>query len=229
MIWLSDLPSDAESQRLAALLNSDPTLANAYRCMRGLFSSQEVKKLLQFWGLSVEVDVPVASSLMRRSQSFGDGEGSDYTAAEIASLELHHYMSGQLLRDADVFAMAHGVEMRLPMVDPQLFAAVSRVPPAPRFGGGKRLLQLATPELDPLLRSVPKRGFSFPFQRWFDDRAGPLATAMNQASPLACAGGIDTLPWQRRWALMVLGSWLSTSMSRSFNCTGPRAATGANS
>lgn len=221
--------SNAEPQRLAAFLNSDPTLANAYRCLRGLFSPQEVKKLLQFWGLSVEVDVPVTSSLMRGSQSFGDGEGSDHPAAEIASLELHHYMSGQLLRDADVFAMAHGVEMRLPMVDPQLFAAVSRVPPALRFGGGKRLLQLATPELDPLLGSVPKRGFSFPFQRWLDDRAGPLATAMNQASPLACAEGIDTRPWQRRWALMVLGSWLSTSMGCTFNCTGPRAATGANS
>ncbi len=37
-----------------------------------------------------------------------------------------YYVSGQLLRDADLFAMANRVALSLPMVDPQLLAAVKR-------------------------------------------------------------------------------------------------------
>ena len=212
--------SNAESQRLAAFLDSVPTLANAYLCLRGLFSPPEVKELLQFWGLSTDVECPVNASLTGVSQPLGGGEDNDHQADQIASLELHHYMSGQLLRDTDVFAMAHGVELRLPMVDPHLFAAVKCVPPALRFGNSKRLLRLATPELDRLLQSVPKRGFSLPFQPWLDDRDGPLSIAMNLASPPACPQGIDMRPWQRRWALMVLGWWLSRYMGVTFDGTG---------
>lgn len=223
---------NAESQRLAAFLDSVPTLSNAYRCLRGLFSPQEVRKLLQFWGLSAEGECPINASLSGVSPLHGSGEDTDDQADQIASLELHHYMSGQLLRDTDSFAMAHGVELRLPMVDPLLFAAVKRIPPALRFGGSrgdKRLLRLATPELDPVLKSVPKRGFSLPFQPWLDDRHGPFSTAMNLASPLACPEGIDTRPWQRRWGLTVLGWWISTYMGVTFDGTGQRPATGARS
>jgi hypothetical protein len=60
--------------------------------------------------------------------------------------------------------LVKGSSIWLTRDNPLLFTAVKRVPPVLRFGNSKRLLRLATPELNRLLPSVPKSGFSLPFQ-----------------------------------------------------------------
>ena len=49
--------------------------------------------------------------------------GSD--VARVCALESAHYMRNQLLRDADWAGMAHGVEIRVPLVDVTLLRSLA--------------------------------------------------------------------------------------------------------
>jgi asparagine synthase (glutamine-hydrolysing) len=74
-------------------------------------------------------------------------------------------MRGQLLRDADWAGMAHGVEIRTPLVDATLFRQVGR--------GGFTKRQMAETPLKPLPHEVlnrPKSGFFVPVQEWLGAR-----------------------------------------------------------
>ncbi|MCP9818863.1 asparagine synthase (glutamine-hydrolyzing) [Synechococcus sp. Cruz-9H2] len=202
----------AESQRLAGFLGGAASIDSAYRCLRGLFAPPEVQALLESWGLG-EAAATASLSVEPHTQcNILEHKPAPHVCERIACLESSHYMAGQLLRDADVFAMAHGVELRLPMVDPALVAVVARLPWEQRFGPGKELLRRAVPELDPLLGNCAKRTFSFPFQRWLDSPDGGFAETFSRLPSLPVPETVDTHPWQRRWALMTLGWWMSTHL-----------------
>ena len=47
---------------------------------------------------------------------------------QVSRLELAGYMAHMLLRDSDVFSMANGIEIRVPLLDHELVAAVVRLP-----------------------------------------------------------------------------------------------------
>lgn len=202
----------AESQKLAAFLGGSASLRSAYRCLRGLFAPVEVQALLESWGLgeAAATALPMVESCIPWSAL--EHEPSAHPSERIACLESSHYMAGQLLRDADGFAMAQGVEIRLPMVDPVLVGMVARLPWQQRFGPGKELLRRAVPELDPLLGNRAKQTFTFPFQHWLDSADGVFAETFNGLPSLPVPETVDTHPWQRRWALMTLGWWLSTHL-----------------
>jgi asparagine synthase (glutamine-hydrolysing) len=88
----------------------------------------------------------------------------------ISALELTAYMRYMLLRDSDVFSMAHGLELRVPLLDHELVSAVASLP-----GSWKRsssapkplLVDAVGPRLPSRVRSVRKRGFTFPWAEWF--------------------------------------------------------------
>ena len=44
----------------------------------------------------------------------------------VSRLEITRYMRNQLLRDSDVMSMACGIELRVPFLDSELFATMSR-------------------------------------------------------------------------------------------------------
>ena len=159
---LAQRPSHRQ-QRLAAFLLGPATTAAAYRCQRCLFAPNEVKLLLQHWQL--ENDGPIFEPTAVVCSSLAD---------EIAWLESRNYMGQQLLRDSDVFSMAHGLELRLPLVDTQLLADIAGIPATQRLASGKKLLQAAVPEILERLPPVTKRGFSFPFQNWFELPNSPM-------------------------------------------------------
>ena len=86
--------------------------------------------------------------------------------AKVAALEMAWYMRNQLLRDADWAGMAHGLEIRVPLVDVELFARLSGAI-ARGQGPGKQAMA-ATP-LKPLPEQVlnrPKSGFFVPVRAW---------------------------------------------------------------
>jgi asparagine synthase (glutamine-hydrolysing) len=148
------------------------------------------------------------------------GDGDDPTR-----LELSNYLLNTLLRDADVMSMAHGVELRVPMLDRGLVESVASLPPELKLERGeiKPLLVAAVPELPPSVRRAKKEGFDLPFERWL---AGPLratveATLLSPAELRRC--GLDPQSVQsvwrrflrrrdrpsayRVWALHALVSW----------------------
>src|SRR5262249_58754564 len=67
--------------------------------------------------------------------------GPESPHASVARLESRLYLQSQLLRDIDVMAMAHGLEVRVPFVDHVLLPTVlPRLGIHPRLLRGKRLL-----------------------------------------------------------------------------------------
>jgi asparagine synthase (glutamine-hydrolysing) len=116
----------------------------------------------------------------------------------VSFLELSRYMRNQLLRDSDVFSMAHGLELRVPFVDIRLFRTLATVPAAVRLRHGKKLLIEAVPEIPLWVRDQAKRGFRFPFQEWMhEDFADILASVERRTT-------VPLVTWYRRWALAAM-------------------------
>jgi asparagine synthase (glutamine-hydrolysing) len=165
----------------------------------------------------VRPSTPMATSAAAKwpPRSFGA-----MTAAEAAA-----YLQAMLLPDADTFSMALSVELRVPFVDPHVFAAsLARHGNAHR-SPGKAAIGAALD--DPYLRYLAakaKRGFSVPMGSWL---AGPLAPALHAASdpgaPVwsvvdrAAARRAGLVPlraggrWAEAWAFAALNAWLETA------------------
>ena len=200
--------SSAGSQRMAALLAGAPNLAAIHRCYRSIFTPAEICALMTGWGIpAAEHDVQDLGAAEDRSG--GADEGAFPTDLDrLAWLETANFLGNRLLRDADVFGMASSVEVRVPFSDATLFDALAPISAAIRLAPGKALLKRAVPELPEWLTAAPKRGFTFPFEDWFDDgdvrSGGFLASRRLPSVPPS----LDLRHWHRRWSLMVLGEWL---------------------
>jgi asparagine synthase (glutamine-hydrolysing) len=195
-----------QRRRLAAFLQGPASVEAAHACLRGIFAPQELRILLERWGLPLP-SLPalpgdaVAEVLQERDRFPSEAD-------RIAWLESTTYMGQQLLRDSDTYSMAHGLELRLPFVDAHLFRELSGIPSSIRLAAGKQLLRDAVPALHGVLPPAPKQGFTFPFAAWFDQPGTPLrpGAAANPLPPLPA--DLDISPWARRWGLMVLNHWL---------------------
>jgi asparagine synthase (glutamine-hydrolysing) len=147
-----------------------------YLFLRGHFTPYEIAKQLdasekEIWQLLE--DMPVYPMLY---------DTADKNRA--SWMEFNVYMQNQLLRDADVMSMAHGVEIRVPFLDDQLIRWTLRMKPAIKFKNGlpKQFLIDCFNDLIPEpVWNRPKMGFSFPFERWLTQSA-LVAEWMNQSS-----------------------------------------------
>jgi len=92
--------------------------------------------------------------------------------AKVAALEMVWYMRNQLLRDADWAGMAHGLEIRVPLVDVELLSALGG---AIAHGHGPTKQAMAATPAKPLPEEVlrrPKSGFFVPVRDWMEG-SGP--------------------------------------------------------
>lgn len=195
--------------------------AEAYRTQRGLFLRDEIDAmagpaLRDGWrDAAGRVDVCTRERL--------SAVGNESAVAAVARMESRLYMCSQLLRDIDVMAMRHGLEVRVPFVDHVLASAVWPAAGAhPALLRRKRLLSetLARP-LPPGIADAPKRGFTLPFARWMK---GPLAPLVRDgldrlARAAVIAPGVPDavwaawqrgqITWARPWGLAVLGHFVA--------------------
>ncbi len=192
----SPLGSSHKTQRLAALLESPPSLGGAYGCFRGLFTPREARRLLEHWGLSRGSTPGNLPPPCDPPHHLKERDG-------VAWLEGTRYLRNQLLPDSDVMSMASALELRIPLVDARLQSQLAPIDADIRLAEGKGLLREAVPELPSWFTQRPKQGFRFPFQLWLDDPAAPLPLRL-PATP----DSLDLRPWYRRWSLMVLAHWL---------------------
>jgi asparagine synthase (glutamine-hydrolysing) len=121
--------------------------------------------------------------------------GSD--VGRVCALESLNYMKNQLLRDADWAGMAHGLEIRPPLVDIGLLRDLAPCIPALRPGAGKAA-QAAAPRT-PLPAEVAgraKTGFSVPTGAWMAEVVGRGAGGRPPPKGLA----------SRQWARKVFGA-----------------------
>jgi asparagine synthase (glutamine-hydrolysing) len=148
------------SPKYAGLLEYGGTYGGAYLLRRGLYMPWELPDFLD--GDLVRQGWEELQTLARLEETI---EGVKSGAQKVSALELSWYMRNQLLRDADWAGMAHSLEIRVPLVDVQLFREV-----APMTGAGvisKRVMAQAPAK--PLPAKVigrRKTGFSIPVRDW---------------------------------------------------------------
>lgn len=141
----------------------------------------------------------------------------------VSAWEMRTYMTDVLLRDSDVFSMAHGLELRVPFVDVPLVEWWWRQPLAVRHDPlrPKGALADAVSDIVPeVIRTRSKRGFTLPLARWMQAELRPFLEESFSASSLArCpwldgsavqshwrefAGGRAPANWARVWTLAML-------------------------
>jgi asparagine synthase (glutamine-hydrolysing) len=140
--------------------------AGAYLLRRALFLPHELTQVMD--ADVVREGLRRLRPLKRLSASLAPDPGSD--VARIAVLESTQYMRNQLLRDADWAGMAHGVEIRVPLVDSMLLESLAPVIGQIKPGEGK--VALAGAPSRPLPQEIvarAKTGFGVPTGAWARD------------------------------------------------------------
>jgi asparagine synthase (glutamine-hydrolysing) len=87
--------------------------------------------------------------------------------AKVSILESSRYMRNQLLRDSDWAAMAHSLEIRVPLVDSVVVERLAGLAATGRFQFGKEVLaEVLTSGLPAGVAGRPKTGFTVPLWQW---------------------------------------------------------------
>lgn len=144
---------------------------------------------------------------------------------DVLALDLQTYLPGSVLTKVDRASMAHGLEVRPPMLDNLMIDFALSLPASVRMAGGKSkaLLKRAASGLIPDdVIHRKKKGFAIPLARWL---AGPIRSRVQDvidSSPLWDIGLLDRrvfAEWLRQhldraadrsrplWAAIVLDHW----------------------
>ncbi len=159
------------SPKTAGLLEYGGSYGHAYLLRRALMMSWELER-----ELTGVMDPDMIARGLRElhvTQHLEDCQRPiDGPKRKVAALEMCWYMRSQLLRDADWAGMAHGVEIRVPLVDPVLFDGLA-MSIGTDDGPDKQAMAsaLKTPLPEAVLRR-PKSGFFVPVRDWLqgDDK-----------------------------------------------------------
>ena len=149
------------SPKYAGLFEYGTEYAGAYLLRRGLFMPWEIAEIL---GPDMARAGWRALAPMARLETTLDRIASP--RLRVSALETAWYMRNQLLRDADWAGMAHSVEIRVPLVDIDLFRTV-----LPLLAGSHPPTKLdmansPAKALPPEILARPKTGFGVPVRDW---------------------------------------------------------------
>jgi asparagine synthase (glutamine-hydrolysing) len=202
---------------------SNGSITEAFRTQRALFLPEELATIAGPALKDPVVRAQVENDLGQTERALLGAPGAETPAASVARLESRLYLQSQLLRDTDVMAMAHGLEVRTPFVDHELIGTVWPTLGAhPSMMIGKRLLHSTLDR--PLPQAVvrhPKQGFTLPFAAWMRGALGPVV--QDGMNALAREGWVapdapsrvwtewqnGQVHWSRPWGLALLGAFLT--------------------
>ena len=154
------------NRKLAVLALSNGRLIHPYFLSRMLFTPYQRDGLLQ---RSDEREVDRANQPLRESLSRTRLLDS---VNRVSYLETRCYMLNTLLRDSDFMSMAHGLEIRVPLIDHRVAELVFTVPGPWKLDSDdpKHLLVTALQGALPTgIVRRRKRGFTLPFEHWLRD------------------------------------------------------------
>jgi asparagine synthase (glutamine-hydrolysing) len=206
-LWMN---GSTRRSKLWDLIGSDLSACSVYRISRRLFAPDEIRAL-------VPNSCPGEESSCALNVD---------PINVIAEHELTGYMTHTLLRDTDQMSMAHGLEIRVPFIDPVVVSHVMRLPGKWKVEKNRPkalLLDTVGNLLPDEIWHRPKMGFTLPFSRWM---TSALAPELNQvfSNPGSFSKlGIESSyarrvwsvfqsnprdePWSRSWALYALKRW----------------------
>jgi len=209
--------SSDRNHKLSALATANGRLVHPYFLSRMLFAPAQLGGLIHSQEGWLRAHAPLQQAL--------DCTGQMDAINRVSYLEIRCYMLNTLLRDSDVMSMAHGLEIRVPLIDQTLATGLLSIP-------GRRKLTGRTPK--PLLvgavrAELPdeiiyrrKRGFTLPFEHWLKHEMRQEVEQSIHAIPEGPLGAVldrgavkqvwtDFLEgrtsWSRPWSLHVLQRW----------------------
>jgi len=220
-------PANDQNRKLIALSRNGGGIVHPYFLSRMLFTLEQQNQLLPAMETNsaafLRAQKPLTESLSRAL-------GLD-PVNRVSYLEARCYMLNTLLRDSDFMSMAHGLEVRVPLIDHRLARRILALP-------GSWKLDSRTPK--PLLVGAldgrlpeqivhrRKRGFTLPFEHWLRDALRPM---VEDNLRKIGDGVLRTLiservvrsvwqdflegrtSWSRPWSLYVLQCWCQRHLS----------------
>jgi asparagine synthase (glutamine-hydrolysing) len=207
--------TDLRAEKVGVMLNNATPALGAYVASRTLFGDRHVRALMGH-------AYPSANG---RDGADSVEESRYSLLQQVSFYELSGYMRNTLLRDSDVFSMAHGLELRVPLVDREVVRAAARSADTAKLKRGfpKPLLVEAMRDLlPPALLGRPKQGFTLPFEQWmrrelFHEVDAVLGVSTVNQLGLSNHAISDIwkdfqqrrsgMNWSRPWALYTLMRW----------------------
>jgi asparagine synthase (glutamine-hydrolysing) len=222
------VPANDQNRKLTEIARNG-SLVHPYFLSRMLFTPYQLDELLPLSGgrdgvaIFSRAEKPLLEILSRT--------WSLDPINRVSYLEARCYMLNTLLRDSDFMSMAHGLEVRVPLIDHQLARGLFAL-------RGSWKMDPATPK--PLLvRALngqlpnnvvhrPKRGFTLPFEHWLRDALRPVVEESLRKIGDSALGDLISAPvargvwkdflegrtsWSRPWSLYVLQCWCEQHLS----------------
>lgn len=217
--WITQM--NLWDRRLAKLLGmietSDvlPAAISAYFNYRGLFNNSQVASLI-----APELSNLVNAEDIQINQYLPQIEKIQDLSKVISLLEFNFYLKNQLLRDSDVFSMAHSLELRVPFVDNVLLETITKIPENYKIKSGIQkflLVETVKDLLPPKILQQKKQGFVLPLALWLKGEAKDIVVSELTRSKIYNQKTIFLLlkkffkgqiHWSRVWSLFVLNRFL---------------------
>jgi len=200
-----------ESWKRLGALRPRIAAGGLYFAFRGFFAREQVQRLM---GLGEsEVNDLLAGYVEVRAHDLPElprADGLNY-------IELKRYLHDQLLRDTDVFSMAHSIEVRVPYLDNEVVDLAASLPASLNVSNAMNKPLLVSAIGNDLVNQAarrPKRGFSFPIGKWIGESAGVMREMAlgrdlldkKAVRQLWTSFEQGRLHWSRAWSLVVLGA-----------------------
>ncbi|WP_274878335.1 asparagine synthase (glutamine-hydrolyzing) [Vibrio harveyi] len=169
-----------------------------YLPSRALFSPREISEIL-----NIEIG-DVFSTIYELWNKYNMSSIKELED-KVSFMERKLYMQGQLLRDSDVFGMAHSLEIRVPFLDNNLVDYITKVKTSYKFGENNKqiLADIAKKHLPNDIIERPKMGFVLPFETWFLNNIELFDFNEKMKEKFVN----KEIPWSKMWALFILESF----------------------
>jgi asparagine synthase (glutamine-hydrolysing) len=169
---------------------------------------------------------PLAAASAAWSDGLFSGTKDQDLLSRCQQADIESYLPCDNLTKVDIASMAHGLEVRVPLLDHRLLEIAARIPPELRVNPAgtktKALLTKVGSRFFPDgFFERPKRGFSVPIRRWLGavapdklieriEQPTGMASLLEPGAvrALVTGGSDDPNQGHRLWALLFLSEWL---------------------
>jgi asparagine synthase (glutamine-hydrolysing) len=219
---LRGLLAEKDSSRKLAALAGDDRVLHPYFLARWLFTPQQCAELFPAAAQYAGEANAANAALLARTMPLDPINRVSY-------LEARGYMLNTLLRDSDFMSMAHGLEVRVPLLDHWLAKAVMAIPGKKKLGKTPKQLLVGAlgGSLPDEVVHRPKQGFQLPFEQWLrEDMRETVQPALSQIAGGPLGSVLDRAAveniwtdfmngrtsYTRPWALYVLQEWCKRNL-----------------
>ena len=219
------MPPSDKSTKLNHLIKNQYNGAHVYFLFRALFCEQELGKLFSD-PLILKKEI---TKNLNRTQELIESHSGLSPVDLVSYLEMTHYMATTLLRDTDMMSMAHGLEIRVPLLDHKLVELMFSIPSNLKIKQGvpkPLLVNSLNRKLPDFIVRRKKMGFTLPFEVWMrgemrTEIESVLLSRSEKLSDFICQASVNKIwsdflnkrcSWSRPWSLYVLKKWIDKNL-----------------